>query len=159
MKAHRVVRHWGSHIFLDNRLTVGGEVVSLTHQLLFTPQEDFWYSFLLRGWVDPWAIVRLEGLLSIDKPNDLIRNWTCDLPACSVVPQPTTLPCAPPQFSSKHRKYFHPCTPGPQLWLLIFPVNSFHWMVITHTHTHTHTHCFHVKATLLLYYQKYIVHT
>jgi hypothetical protein len=26
------------------------------------PQEDSWYSFLLRGWVDPRAIVRLEGL-------------------------------------------------------------------------------------------------
>jgi hypothetical protein len=32
--------------FLDNRLTDGGEVVSLTHRLPFTPQEDSWYSFL-----------------------------------------------------------------------------------------------------------------
>jgi hypothetical protein len=26
------------------------------------PQEDYWYSFLLRGWVDPRATVWLEGL-------------------------------------------------------------------------------------------------
>jgi hypothetical protein len=33
--------------FLDNRLTDGGEVASLTCQPPFTPQEDSWYSFLL----------------------------------------------------------------------------------------------------------------
>jgi hypothetical protein len=31
---------------------------------------------------------------SIEKPNDLIGNWTRDLPACNIVPQPTTLPRA-----------------------------------------------------------------
>jgi hypothetical protein len=31
------------------------------------PQEDSWYSFLLRGWVDHWAIVRLEGLGQLKK--------------------------------------------------------------------------------------------
>jgi hypothetical protein len=33
--------------FLDNRLTDGGEVVSLAHRPRYTPQEDPWYSFLL----------------------------------------------------------------------------------------------------------------
>jgi hypothetical protein len=33
---------------------------------------------------------------SIEKSNDLIGNRTRDLPACSVVPQPTTLQRAPP---------------------------------------------------------------
>jgi hypothetical protein len=33
--------------FLDNRLTDGGKVVSLTRRLPFTPQENSWYSFLL----------------------------------------------------------------------------------------------------------------
>jgi hypothetical protein len=33
--------------YLDNRLTDGGTVVSLTHRPPFTPQEDSWYSFLL----------------------------------------------------------------------------------------------------------------
>jgi hypothetical protein len=33
--------------------------------------------------------------MSIEKSNGLIRNRTRDLPACSIVPQPTTLPRAP----------------------------------------------------------------
>jgi hypothetical protein len=33
--------------FLDNRLTYGGAVVSLTCRPPFYTQEDFWYSFLL----------------------------------------------------------------------------------------------------------------
>jgi hypothetical protein len=32
---------------LDDQLTDDGEIVSLMHWLRFTPQEDFWYSFLL----------------------------------------------------------------------------------------------------------------
>jgi hypothetical protein len=35
--------------------------------------------------------VRLEGL----KKSTLSGNWTGDLPVCSIVPQPTTLPRAP----------------------------------------------------------------
>jgi hypothetical protein len=35
--------------FPDNRLTDGGEVVSLTRRPPFTPQEDSWYSFLLEA--------------------------------------------------------------------------------------------------------------
>jgi hypothetical protein len=36
--------------FVDNRLTDGGEVVSLTHRpAALYPQEDSWYSFLLEG--------------------------------------------------------------------------------------------------------------
>jgi hypothetical protein len=35
--------------FLDNRLTDGGEVVSLTRRPLFITQEDSWYSFLLEA--------------------------------------------------------------------------------------------------------------
>jgi hypothetical protein len=41
------------------------------------------------------AIVRLEGLGKLKKFNDLIGNRTCDLPACSIMPQPTTLPRDP----------------------------------------------------------------
>jgi hypothetical protein len=33
---------------------------------------------------------------SIEKSNDLIGNQTRDVPACSIVPQPTTLPRSPP---------------------------------------------------------------
>jgi hypothetical protein len=39
--------------------------------------------------------VRLEGLGQLKKSNDLIGIWTRDLPACSIAPQPTTLPRAP----------------------------------------------------------------
>jgi hypothetical protein len=39
--------------------------------------------------------MRLEGLGKLKKSNDLIGIRTRDLPACSVVPQPTTLPRAP----------------------------------------------------------------
>jgi hypothetical protein len=35
-----------------------------------------------------------------EKFNDLIANGTRDFPACSIVPQPTTLPSAPPQDRS-----------------------------------------------------------
>jgi hypothetical protein len=35
--------------FLDNRLTNGGEFVSLTRRPSFTPQEDSWYSFPLEA--------------------------------------------------------------------------------------------------------------
>jgi hypothetical protein len=47
--------------FLDNRLTDGGKVVSLTRRPPFTPQWRFLVLFSVRGWVDPRAIVRLEG--------------------------------------------------------------------------------------------------
>jgi hypothetical protein len=49
----------------------------------------------VRELVDPRAKMRLEGLMSIEKSNDLIENRTFDLPACSTVPQATTLPRAP----------------------------------------------------------------
>jgi hypothetical protein len=39
VETHRVVRRLGSHIFLENRLTDGDEVVSLMRQLPFTPRK------------------------------------------------------------------------------------------------------------------------
>jgi hypothetical protein len=39
--------------------------------------------------------VRLEGLGKLKKSNDLIGTRSHDLPACSIVPQPTTLQRAP----------------------------------------------------------------
>jgi hypothetical protein len=77
--------------FLDNRLTDGAEVVSLTRRPSAPyPQEDSWYSFLLEVEA-PMEIVRLG---SIEKSHEIgIR--TRDLPVRSIVPQPITLPRSP----------------------------------------------------------------
>jgi hypothetical protein len=45
--------------------------------------------------MDPRAILLLEGLSKLkNKFNDLIGIRTRDLPVCSILPQPTTLPRA-----------------------------------------------------------------
>jgi hypothetical protein len=46
-----------------------------------------------RGRVDPRAMVRLEGLGKLKK-STLSGNRAGDIQACSIVPQPTTLPRA-----------------------------------------------------------------
>jgi hypothetical protein len=52
--------------FLDDSLTDGGEAVSLMHRpAALYPQEDSWYSFLLRGWVDPRPQSTSEYLRSV----------------------------------------------------------------------------------------------
>jgi hypothetical protein len=79
--------------FLDIWLT-DGKALSLTCRLPFTPWEDSCYLFLLEAESTPGAIVQLEGLGKLKNSSD-IRNQTCDLLACSIVPQPTTLLRAP----------------------------------------------------------------
>jgi hypothetical protein len=59
------------------------------------PARKFLVLVYVRGRVDPTAIVRLEGLGQLKRSNDLIGKRTRDLQACSIVPQPTTLTCAP----------------------------------------------------------------
>jgi hypothetical protein len=86
---------------LDNRLIDGSMDVSLTRPSPPPPLEDSWYSILLRGWFDPRAIVRLEGLGQLNDINNDIGNRSCDLLACSIVPQPTTLSRAPSRMKDK----------------------------------------------------------
>jgi len=48
-----------------------------------------------------YRVIRPQGhsaagrIMSMKNPNDIIGNRTRDLPTCSAVPQPTTLPRAP----------------------------------------------------------------
>jgi hypothetical protein len=57
------------------------------------PQEDSWYSFLLEAELTQGHSVA-GRIRSIEKSND-IANRTRDLPACSIVPQPTMLQHTP----------------------------------------------------------------
>jgi hypothetical protein len=78
------------YICIYNRLKDGGEVVSLTRQPRFVPQEDSPHSFLSEAESNPrpqW----LEGLEKSEQFNGLIRTKTRDLQACSAVPQSITL--------------------------------------------------------------------
>jgi hypothetical protein len=89
------LREFEAPTFSDIRLTDGGEVVSPTRRSLFTPRKIPDTHFC----VDPRAIVRLEELGKLKKYTSS-GTRTGDLPACSVVPQPITVPRAPLYFSS-----------------------------------------------------------
>jgi hypothetical protein len=63
----------------------------------------------VRGWVEPRATVWLEGLGQLKKSNNLIENRNHDLPACSIMPQPTTLLHAPHEASFCFKsEFWHP---------------------------------------------------
>jgi hypothetical protein len=81
---------------LDNQLTDGGEVISLTHQTCSTPsppKKQFFLLLLLisvRSWVNPNPrnLVLPEELGKLKTFNDVIGTRTSDLAACSIAPQP-----------------------------------------------------------------------
>jgi hypothetical protein len=66
----------------------GGKFYQLCAPANFTPHEIFVVLISVSGWVDP-------RFMSIENSSDIIRNWTRDLPASTVVPQPTAPPRAP----------------------------------------------------------------
>jgi hypothetical protein len=76
--------------FLDDWLTVGGEVVSLVLQPPFTDRKIPGTHFCQR-------LSRPQGhsvagrIRSIEKSNGFTGNRTHNLPACSIMPQPTML--------------------------------------------------------------------
>jgi hypothetical protein len=59
--------------FLDNRFTDGGDV-SLTSRPLLYFQERFLVLISVGGWVDPRAIVRLEGFGKLKNPMTSLRR-------------------------------------------------------------------------------------
>jgi hypothetical protein len=83
-QALRVPGGWGSQI-LRQSAHEGGRVVSPTHRPSL-PQENISGTHV-RGWVDPRAIVRPEGLCQW-KITMTIGNQSRDLPVCSAVSQP-----------------------------------------------------------------------
>jgi hypothetical protein len=88
--------------FLESRLIDGGEVVSLTRRPPFTPRkipDTHFCSRLSR----PQGHNTAGRIRSIEKSNDLIGNGNRDLPACSIVPQPTMLPRAPVIFGEEYK--------------------------------------------------------
>jgi hypothetical protein len=66
------------------------------------PQEYFWYSFLLEA---EWTLeAQCSWNKSTEKSNDLIAKQTCDLLACSTVPQPT-IPLHAPEIMGREIFY------------------------------------------------------
>jgi hypothetical protein len=85
---------WPSQSFTHSRLTDGGEVVSLMHRPPFSPRKIPGTHFCQRL-SRPQGHSAAGRIRPIEKSSDLIENRTRDIPACCVVPQPTTLPRAP----------------------------------------------------------------
>jgi hypothetical protein len=72
--------------FLDNRLTDGGQLVS--HPL---PPGRFLVLISVKRLSPPQGHSAVGRIRSTEKSKALSGNWTRDLPACSIVPQPTML--------------------------------------------------------------------
>jgi hypothetical protein len=76
--------------FLGNWIIYGGYVVSLTRrQIALYLQEGSWYSY--RDWVDPKAIVLLEGLDQMKNPVISSETRTRDVPAFTKAPKPSKI--------------------------------------------------------------------
>jgi hypothetical protein len=105
------VRCRGSHIFLENRLTNGGDVASLMRRPPFNPWKipgTHFYYRLTR----PWGHSAAERIRSIEKSNDLFGNRTHNLPSCSIIYAiacPNTTSCSSLKVNLRYggRCHFH----------------------------------------------------
>jgi hypothetical protein len=92
LEAHTIVRRRGSHICRHSahRWRWGQPYAPAA----LYPPGRFLVLISVIGWVDPRAIVRLEGLGQLKSPITS-SGIELNLPTCSIVLQPTTLLCSP----------------------------------------------------------------
>jgi hypothetical protein len=85
-----------------------------------SPSVRFLVLIHVRGSIYPRAIVRLQRFRALKWSHDLLWNWTRDLPACSVVPQPTTLLRGKDIIKSTYDEGGHFVGRRSSLWFTIF---------------------------------------
>jgi hypothetical protein len=83
----------------------------------------------------------------MENSNDIIGNWTRDLPVCSAVPQPTALPAAWPQTTKgQTTKEYFPIV-ADRLNMKINITHNFTTMVTGHGNVRSYLHRFKILDT------------
>jgi hypothetical protein len=92
-EASRVVRHRGFHMFktVDSQMAV---MLSALRSWRLLPPGIFMVLISVKSWVPPQSHSATWIIRSVEKSSD-VGNRTRNLPACSIIPQPTTVPHAP----------------------------------------------------------------
>ena len=109
-QAPRAAGGWGSQDF-QTVPTWRWQSGQLYAPATFTPQERSPVLISVRGWVDPWAIVWLEGLSQLKIFKHSAGNRTHHLASCSAVPQRTASPRTPVCRHTELRKSHYQADP------------------------------------------------